>query len=178
MRNGFSITDSVSLNPRFVKYDTSNSIPQSGKAELRPRAWVLEWRSNIVASNLLYGYIPTFMNSHPLMQLSLEQLKQAIAIREQIEILENKLSLLLAGTSQVEAAPRQKKGMSAFGRARIAAAQKARWAKKKQTAKVGAPGTTSAPPKAKTKTMSPEARARIASAQKARWAKIKAGQKG
>ena len=112
------------------------------------------------------------------MQLSLEQLKQAIAIREHIEILENQLSTLLGGTSQVEAAPRQKKGMSAFGRARIAAAQKARWAKKKQTTKGGALSTTSAQPKAKTKTMSPEARARIASAQKARWAKIKAGKKG
>jgi hypothetical protein len=113
------------------------------------------------------------------MQLSLEQLKQAIAIREQIEALETKLSTLLGGTSSpVEAAPRQKKGMSAVGRARVAAAQKARWAKKKQIAKVGAPSSVPAQPKVKTKTMSPEARARIASAQKARWAKIKAAKRG
>ena len=106
------------------------------------------------------------------MQLSLEQLKQAIAIREQIEVLETKLSDLLGGASQVEVAPRPKKGMSAFGRARVAAAQKARWAKKKQ-ASMAAPGQ----PKKKTKTMSPEARARIGYAQKARWAKLKAAKK-
>jgi len=107
------------------------------------------------------------------MQLSLEQLKQAIAIREQIEVLETKLSDLLGGASQVEVAPRPKKGMSAFGRARVAAAQKARWAKKKQATKVGALGSAPAQPKVKTKTMSPEARARIGAAQKARWAKKK-----
>lgn len=107
------------------------------------------------------------------MQLSLEQLKQAIAIREQVEALETKLSALWGGTSQVEVAPPQKKGMSAFGRARVAAAQKTRWAKKKQTTKVGALGSAPAQPKVKTKTMSPEARARIGAAQKARWAKKK-----
>lgn len=112
------------------------------------------------------------------MQLSLEQLKQAIAIREQIEALETKLSALGGGTSQVEVAPRQKKGMSAAGRARVAAAQKARWAKKKQTTKMGAAAATLGQPKKKTKTMSPEARARIGFAQKARWAKIKAAKKG
>jgi hypothetical protein len=117
------------------------------------------------------------MTSNPLKQLSLAQLKHAVAIREQIEALETKLSVLGGVIAQVEVAPRQKKGMSAFGRARVAAAQKARWAKKKQTAKVGAQNSAPAQPKVKTKTMSPEARARIASAQKARWAKIKAAKK-
>ena len=62
---------------------------------------------------------------------------------------------------------------SAASRAKMAAAQKARWAKKR--------GDASAPVKAvvngakkKKRTMSPEARARIAAAQKARWAKQKA----
>ena len=49
--------------------------------------------------------------------------------------------------------------MSAAGRARIAAAQKARWAKVKGTKK---------------RTMSAAARKKIAAAQKARWAKVKA----
>ena len=59
--------------------------------------------------------------------------------------------------------------MSAAGRARIIAAQKARWAK----VKAGKPA-----PKAKGKRkMSAAARAKIAAAARARWAKAKASGK-
>jgi hypothetical protein len=120
------------------------------------------------------------MNSNPLMQLSLEQLKQAIVIRERIESLEAKLGALLGGTPQTGATPlslkKQAKGLSASGRTRIAAAQKARWARTKLATKLTAVASP-ARPKVKTKTMSPEARARIASSQKARWAKLKAAKK-
>jgi hypothetical protein len=61
--------------------------------------------------------------------------------------------------------PRRK--LSAKGRARIAAAQKARWAKVKGQQKV-VPITK---PK---RTMSASARRKIAAAQRARWAKVKA----
>ena len=61
--------------------------------------------------------------------------------------------------------------MSAAGRARLIAAQKARWAKVR--AAKAATGQPAAPKKAK-RTMSAAARARIAAAQKARWAKVKA----
>ncbi len=60
--------------------------------------------------------------------------------------------------------PRRK--ISAKGRARIAAAQKARWAKVKGIAEV--------PEK---RTMSAAARRKIAAAQRARWAKVKQGKK-
>jgi hypothetical protein len=56
--------------------------------------------------------------------------------------------------------PRRK--ISAKGRARIAAAQKARWAKAKGIAEVP-----------KKRTMSASARRKIAAAQRARWAKVK-----
>jgi len=59
--------------------------------------------------------------------------------------------------------------VSAKARARMAAAQKARWAKVKASAVAAA--KQSAP--AKKVTMSPEAKAKIAAAQKARWANIK-----
>ena len=63
--------------------------------------------------------------------------------------------------------------MSAAGRARIAAAQRARWAKVKSGAKqtVGATATSVR------RTMSASARRRIAAAQRARWAKVKAGKR-
>ena len=55
--------------------------------------------------------------------------------------------------------------ISAAGRARIAAAQRARWAKAKGQAKGSAP---------KKRTMSAAGRKRIAAGQRARWAKLKA----
>jgi hypothetical protein len=63
--------------------------------------------------------------------------------------------------------------ISAAGRARIAAAQRARWAKVR--------GNGGQKPKVvtlpKKKTMSAAARKKIAAAQKARWARVKAAQK-
>ena len=61
--------------------------------------------------------------------------------------------------------------ISAAGRARIAAAQKARWAKMK----TGEKGEVVTMPKKRT--MSPAARRKIAAAQRARWAKVKAAKK-
>ena len=58
------------------------------------------------------------------------------------------------------------RNISAAGRARIAAAQRARWAKV-HTAQASKPK----------RTMSPAARQKIAAAQRARWAKQKAEQK-
>ncbi|MGC8744303.1 MAG: hypothetical protein ACP5T0_10540 [Verrucomicrobiia bacterium] len=76
------------------------------------------------------------------MKPTLEQLKRAIEIKEQIEKLEKELDEILSG---IEPAPRRgrppgqtekkvktrKRQMSPEARARIAAAQKARWEKLK-----------------------------------------------
>jgi len=59
--------------------------------------------------------------------------------------------------------------LSAAARARIAAAQRKRWAKLRETAKV-------VPIRGK-RTLSAAARKRIAAAQRARWARVKAGKK-
>jgi hypothetical protein len=67
--------------------------------------------------------------------------------------------------------------LSAAARRKIAAAQKARWAKVKAGSKLAARAaktTVSAPVK---RTMSASARRKIAAAQRARWAKLKAGKK-
>jgi hypothetical protein len=84
-------------------------------------------------------------------------------------------------------AVRRKGGMSAAGRARVAAAQRARWAKLKAMkgtvagGKVPTPSKTAGPvAKAAMRRkpgMSAAGRARIAAAQRARWAKLKAGKK-
>jgi hypothetical protein len=59
--------------------------------------------------------------------------------------------------------------LSASARARIAAAQRARWAKVRENAKVV--------PRRRKRTISAAGRRKIAAAQKARWARVKAGKK-
>jgi hypothetical protein len=68
---------------------------------------------------------------------------------------------------------RVRRKISAAGRARIAAAQRQRWAKLKGTS--GQTNGAIAPPKKRT--MSASGRKRIAAAQRARWAKVKAAQR-
>ena len=74
---------------------------------------------------------------------------------------------------------RRKGGMSAAGRARVAAAQSARWANIKAMKGAGAGGKAPTPAKAgrPKRKISAAGRARIAAAQKARWAKLKAEKK-
>jgi uncharacterized phosphosugar-binding protein len=90
----------------------------------------------------------------------LNQLEQErIRLTSQLTSLNSALSAL-NGTSSKDT---RRGTISASGRARIAAAQRARWAKAKGK-KVVAIGAAK-------RTMSPAARRRIAAAQKARWAK-------
>lgn len=105
------------------------------------------------------------------MPISIETLKEALQIKEEIASLEARLNKIL-GSGEVPSpfsAPlptkKGRKKMSAAARAKIAAAQKARWAKLK--------GTSDSPvvkSKMKKRKLSPEGRARIIAAQKARWA--------
>jgi hypothetical protein len=119
---------------------------------------------------------------------SVEQLEKALNIRKQIAALQENLSAIFAGrpasragkqtTSSIKTKTKGKRGLSAEGRARIAAAQKARWARNKGSA-VTATVAKSPAVKAKRKGgISEEGRARIIAAQKARWAKAKAGKAG
>jgi len=64
--------------------------------------------------------------------------------------------------------------MSAAGRERIAAAQRARWAKVKGTNGAKAANKANVVAIAKKRTISAAGRKKIAAAQRARWAKVKA----
>ena len=110
---------------------------------------------------------------------SVVSLKRAISIAEQIERLKNELDAILRGVSyspppSILGLGAKKFTMSASARAKIAAAQKARWAKQK-----GKPAAAKKAPAAKKNgpKISAAGRARIAAAQKARWAKVKAAKK-
>lgn len=130
---------------------------------------------------------------------TIDQWKRGLQIAEQIAALEAEMKALMggaignakhtapAGAKATATVVKKKGGMSAAGRARIAAAQKLRWSKIKK-AKASAPGATAATPNApdakapapktaakKKRTMSPEVKAKLAKAMKARWAAAKAG---
>jgi hypothetical protein len=95
--------------------------------------------------------------------ISVQQLKRAIAVREQIETLEHELAAILGETPATPTAGHGgRRKMSAAARAKIGAAQRARWAKQK--------GLVVKP----RRKMSAAARAKIAAAARARWAKAKA----
>jgi hypothetical protein len=110
------------------------------------------------------------MNS--ITNLSSKQLRQAADLKEKIVALEKQLGQLLGSTTNPVAAkaPKKKKGMSAAGRAKVAAAQKLRWSK----IKAAKPAVKSAKPTKKKFTMSAAAKANLSALAKARWAKIKA----
>ena len=108
-----------------------------------------------------------------LTSLSAKQLRRAADIKEKIATLQSELEeylgVVVSSVSNFLAPAKRKSRMSAAGRARIIAAQKARWAK----VKAGKPARKAA---GKRK-MSAAARAKIAAAARARWAKAKASGK-
>jgi len=110
-----------------------------------------------------------------LSSLTATQLRRAADLKEKIEALIKELASILGAPAQVSAkAP--KKGMSAAGLAKVAAAQKARWAKveaSRDLKKTSRENRKKRLKKVKRK-MSAAAKAKISAAVKARWAKVKA----
>ena len=68
-------------------------------------------------------------------ELSISQLKRAVALKEKIEALIKELASILGPSTTAQAPKAKKRKMSAAGRASIRAAQKARWAKVKAAKK-------------------------------------------
>jgi hypothetical protein len=96
--------------------------------------------------------------------LSADQLRRLAGIKRKIETLQHRLTRLL-GSDGGDAVPRRRRRMNATGRARIAAAARARWARVKGAQK------RAQKPKRR---FSATARAKMAAAAKARWKKAKA----
>jgi hypothetical protein len=112
-----------------------------------------------------------------IINLTPSQLRHAADLKEKIASLNHQLAgIIYVGgkahaPAKVALPARKKGGMSAAGRARIAAAQKARWAK--VHAAKAKPAAAAKPAKKKF-TMSAAAKAKISAAAKARWAKFHA----
>ena len=123
------------------------------------------------------------MGMSTILQISAAQLRHAAEVQTKIEALQAELSKVLGGSSSPGKvatarvatvarvkAPRRRRRLSAAGRARIVAASKAYWAKRRAGAKP-------AKAKAKRKKLSAAVRAKLAAIAKARWAKVKAAGK-
>lgn len=102
-----------------------------------------------------------------LQNLTTDQLRKAISIKEEIERLEGELAGITGNGAPAPRKWRKRRRMSRAAKAAIAAAQRARWAKIK-----GGKAT----PK-KRRRMSAAGRANIAAAAKVRWARAKAAGK-
>jgi hypothetical protein len=112
------------------------------------------------------------MNLH---DLTVNQLKRAAAIKQQIEGLNKQLGSILGAPAKSGAVSKNSRGMSASVRRKIAAAQKARWARV-QRAKPASVAAKRAPA-AKKKIMSRATRSKLSAKLKAYWAAKRAGKK-
>jgi len=106
------------------------------------------------------------------MDLSLNTLKEAVSLRQQIQTLEQRLAALFRTSGIGTKAPAPSTGrrsMSAATRAKLSAAAKARWAKQRRGGSGFAPATVSRKPQRKGG-LTPEGRRKLSEAMKARWA--------
>lgn len=114
------------------------------------------------------------MTANVIFSLSANQLRRAAEIKEQIDALNSELGSILAGINPNSGEPsNRRRKMSAAGRARIAAAARARWAEMRSSGKSTTETGLSGGEKPKRK-MSASAKAKIAAAARARWARVRA----
>ena len=100
------------------------------KSDFLPSASSISFTRNGVSP-----YSPAYM-SNLLSNVSVKQLKQAIKLREKMEVLQSKLDQLLGSSEGLPAAKgkpgrKPKRKMSAAAKAKISAAAKLRWKKAK-----------------------------------------------
>ena len=105
------------------------------------------------------------------MVVSLRNLERAVSIRRQIDRLQHELNSLLRRVSGSDDGARRR--MSPQARAKISAAARARWAKRKKNLKSFGSSST-----AKRRGLTPAGRRRLSQLMKARWAARRAGAVG
>jgi hypothetical protein len=141
------------------------------KLDLAGPAYFLHNFSFVIDSNRYPDYQSHMPN---LNDLTTEQIRRIVSIKQQIEALQGQIDSIAAGADgevtpdSVTPTVRKKHRMSRAGRAAIAAAARARWARIKGTAP-----KKSKPAKKLDRRSSPAVRAKLAAAARARWARAK-----
>ena len=108
-----------------------------------------------------------------LLDITTEQLKRAVSIKEQIAALNKELSMIFGVLANGTVANNHRT-MSAAAKRKIAAAQKARWANLRRAKQASLPVNAA---KAKKRIMSPAARRKLSAKLKAYWKAKKSGEK-
>jgi hypothetical protein len=104
------------------------------------------------------------------MQLSLQTLERAVSVRRKIEQLEKLLSSIFEESTPTQVRRGLKRRMSAAARAKISAAAKARWAKRRGTVATRRPKKQT-----QSRGLTPAGRRKLSQLMKARWAARKRG---
>ena len=97
------------------------------------------------------------------MDISFKALEEALGIRREIDRLERQLAAIFGKSALPSSAGKGRRGMSAATRAKIAAAARARWAKRKA-------GHAVSKPAKKKGGLTPAGRRKLSQMMKARWA--------
>jgi len=105
------------------------------------------------------------------MDLSLKSLEEAVSIRRQMENLQRRLNSILGGSASAPSRQGGRRRMSAATRAKLSAAARARWAKRKGSS------AKSASRKKKGGGLTAAGRRRLSQLMKARWAARRRGKK-
>ena len=116
------------------------------------------------------------------MDISVKDLQEAISIRQQIDNLQRRLSSLLRGAPQTPTGPARPTATGRFfspaTRAKLAAAARARWAKRRGIGAAAPAKSTGAAAPGKRGQLTPAGRRKLSQLMKARWAaRRKAGGK-
>ena len=122
-----------------------------------------------------FHQLPMLTDAMSLSDLTINQLKRAAAIKEQIETLNKELRSILGASAKSGAAPKKKRTMSASVKRKIAAAKKTRWANLRRAKSTAVSVKPAA--KAKKKKMNRATKAKLSAKLKAYWAAKKAGKK-
>jgi hypothetical protein len=113
-----------------------------------------------------------------LSNLSVEQLRRALQLKEQISHLERELTILsgspVKAAAKLMSTPRST--LTEAGRARIVAAQRRRWARERALKAAPQPIATESGSMSTRRNLTPEARAKMAAASRERWARVRAEQ--
>lgn len=108
------------------------------------------------------------------LDLTVNQLKRAAAIKEQIEALNKELRGILGAPAITRPTPKKSRTMSAAAKKQLAAARKARWAKQRRAN----PAAQSVNPASRAKkTVSQATKAKLSAKLKAHWAAKKKSSK-
>ncbi|HTV63811.1 MAG TPA: hypothetical protein VMH30_14715 [Verrucomicrobiae bacterium] len=148
---------------KIIGFLSSKSVPRNGSKNKQ---------KNHRRKHLQNHGFPWYLtNMNIILRLSSAQLRHAAELHDKIESLNGELERLVGAVTTPTAVPKRRRKMSAAARAKIAAGQRARWAR------VNGKKFSVKPVKKAKRKVSAAARAKMAAAAKKRWAKAKAAGK-